>query len=147
MLSFCRQACWPILFQCSLLFGQTSPPPPGNSAPALPTFADITERSGVEFRNEPSRTSQKYLLESMVGGVAVFDYDNDGFLDLYFVNGAALQDPMPEGAQPEKEDPRYWNRLYRNNGDLTFTDVTEQAGVAGHSYGQGVAVGDGSGGD
>ena len=78
----------------------------------------------------------------MVGGVAVFDYDNDGFLDLYFVNGAALQDPMPEGTQPTKEDPRYWNRLYRNNGDLTFTDVTEQAGVAGHSYGQGVAVGD-----
>ena len=130
-----RQAAWLILLQCSLLFAQTS-------AQERPTFVDITEKSGVAFRNEPSRTSEKYLLESMVGGVALFDYDNDGDLDLYFVNGAALEDPMPQGAQPRKEDPRYWNRLYRNNGDLTFRDVTEQAGVAGHSYGQGVAVGD-----
>ena len=108
----------------------------------LPTFVDSTASSGVKFRNEPSRTSQKYLLESMVGGVAMLDYDQDGFLDLYFVNGAALQDPMPEGEYPDKSDSRYWNRLYRNKGDLTFIDVTEQAGVAGRFYGQGVAVAD-----
>ena len=78
----------------------------------------------------------------MVGGVAMFDYDGDGRLDLYFVNGAALLDPMPPGKQAEKSDPRYWNRLYRNNGDRTFTDVTEKARVTGELYGMGVAAGD-----
>ena len=78
----------------------------------------------------------------MGGGVAMLDYNNDGLLDLFFVNGAALQDPMPKGAKPDKSDPAYWNRLYRNNGDGTFTDVTAQAGLRGEGYGMGVAVGD-----
>ena len=78
----------------------------------------------------------------MGGGVAMFDYDNDGRVDLFFVNGAQIQDPMPRGASPDKSDPRFWNRLYRNNGDGTFTGVTEAAGMQGHSYGMGVAVGD-----
>jgi len=72
----------------------------------------------------------------------MLDYDNNGRLDLFFVNGAALRDPMPAGSHPDKSDPKYWNRLYRNNGDGTFTDVTERAGVQGHSYGMGVATGD-----
>ena len=114
----------------------------GDSSLELPTFVDVTEYSGLNFRNEPSHTSQKYLLESMVGGVAMFDFNQDGFLDLYFVNGAALKDPMPEGKIPDKSDARFWNRLYRNNGDWTFSDVTEDAGVAGDHYGQGVGVGD-----
>ena len=108
----------------------------------LPTFADITARSRITFKNEASLTSQKYLPESMCGGVAMLDYDGDGWLDLFFVNGAALEDPMPPGKQPDKSDPRYWNRLYHNNHDGTFTDVTEKAGLRGHSYGMGVAVGD-----
>jgi hypothetical protein len=108
----------------------------------LPVFLDVTAKSGVRFKNNASHTSQKYLMESMVGGVAMFDYDNDGRLDLYFVNGAALSDPMKEGQQPDKSDPKYWNRLYHNNGDGTFTDVTEKAGVRGHSFGMGVAAGD-----
>ncbi len=78
----------------------------------------------------------------MVGGVAMIDYDGDGRQDLYFVNGAALADPMPAGRQPDKSDARFWNRLYHNNGDGTFTDVTQKAGVRGHSYGMGAAVGD-----
>src|SRR6185312_5992491 len=78
----------------------------------------------------------------MVGGVAILDYDNDGQQDLFFVNGAALQDPMPAGSRPDKSDPRFWNRLYHGNRDGTFTDVTEKAGVAGHSFGMGVATGD-----
>jgi len=102
----------------------------------------VTVRSGVKFRDDASLTSQKYLPESMTGGVAMLDYDGDGWLDLFFVNGAALEDPMPEGRLPDKTDPRYWNRLYHNNRDGTFTDVTEKAGVRGHSYGMGVAVGD-----
>jgi enediyne biosynthesis protein E4 len=112
------------------------------SAAPLPWFADVTAKSGIRFKQEASRTSQKYLPESMGGGVAMFDYNNDGRLDLFFVNGAQLQDPMPPGASPDKSNPRFWNRLYRNDGDGRFTDVTELAGVQGHSYGMGVAVGD-----
>lgn len=59
------------------------------------TLEDVTARTGILFHTETSRTSRKYLVEAMVGGVAMLDYDGDGFLDLFFVNGAALQDPMP----------------------------------------------------
>lgn len=107
-----------------------------------PAFVDVTQKTGIRFRHAASRTSQKYLPESMGAGVAMFDYNNDGRLDLFFVNGAAISDPMPPGALPDKSDPRYWNRLYRNNGDGSFTDVTVTAGLRGHSYGMGVATGD-----
>ena len=107
-----------------------------------PAFEDIAAQSGTAFRNEPSQTPQKYLPETMVGGVALFDYNSDGLLDLFFVNGAALTDPMPEGQQPTKSEPQYWNRLYRQKRDGSFTDVTAEAGVAGYLYGQGVAAGD-----
>lgn len=110
--------------------------------PAAQIFEDVTAKSGVRFKQEASHTSQKYLPESMVGGVAMFDYDNDGWLDLFFVNGAKLLDPMPRGASPDKSDPRYWNRLYKNNRDGTFMDVTEKAGLQGRFYGMGVAAGD-----
>src|SRR6266851_9400764 len=100
----------------------------------LPTFLDVSSKSGVHFRHQPSRTSQKYLPESMGAGVAMFDYDNDGYQDLFFVNGAKLLDPMAKGVSPDKADPRFWNRLYRNNRDGTFTDVTESAGLRGYSY-------------
>ena len=111
-------------------------------ASPLPLFADVTAQSGIRFKHETSRTNQKYLPESMGAGVAMFDYDNDGHLDLFFVNGARIEDPMPRGASPDKSDPRFWNRLYHNNGDGTFTDVTQPAGVQGHSYGMGVAAAD-----
>ncbi|MBM3785683.1 MAG: VCBS repeat-containing protein [Acidobacteria bacterium] len=78
----------------------------------------------------------------MGSGVAMFDYDNDGRLDLFLVKSAALADPMPAGREPDKSDQRFWNRLFHNNGDGTFTDVTERAGLQGHSYGMGVAAGD-----
>ena len=71
----------------------------------------------------------------MVAGVALLDYDGDGYLDVYLVNGAAIP-------SLKKESPAYWNRLFHNNHDGTFTDVTEKAGVAGAGYGMGVAVGD-----
>jgi len=77
----------------------------------------------------------KYLPETMTGGVAAFDYNNDGWPDIYVVNGAVLP-------SAKKTDPSFWNRLFRNNGDGTFTDVTETAGVAGHGYSMGVAAGD-----
>ncbi len=108
----------------------------------LPTFSDVAAQAGIRFRHQASRTSQKYMIEPMAAGVACLDYDSDGLLDLFFVNGAALADPMPKGKLPDKSDSRYWNRLYRNKGHESFVDVTEQAGLQGNGYGMGAAVGD-----
>ena len=118
----------------------------GQDKPGLqvkwPVFHEVKASRGVNFVNHASRTTRKYLPEAMTGGVAMFDYDGDGWLDLFFLNGAQLDDPMQPGKAPDKSDPRYWNRLYRNNGDGSFTDRTERAGLRGDSYGMGVAVGD-----
>jgi hypothetical protein len=105
-------------------------------------FTDIASQVGIRFRHQASHTSQKYLIETMGSGVAWVDYDGDGKLDLFFVNGAGLIDPMPRGKAPDKADPRYWNRLYRNTGRGSFVDVTQRAGLKGEGYGMGVAVGD-----
>jgi hypothetical protein len=96
----------------------------------------------IPFRHNASHTSRKYLIETMGGGVAALDYDGDGRQDLFFVNGAKLADPMRRDGLPDKSDPRYWNRLYRNGGHGEFQDVTEAAGVRGRGYGMGVATGD-----
>ncbi len=98
-------------------------------------FEEIAGRSGLAFVSDSSPTPNKNQPETMVAGVALFDYDNDGYLDVYLVNGAAIP-------SLEKESPKYWNRLYHNNHDGTFTDVTEKAGVAGAGYAMGVAIGD-----
>src|SRR5215472_11684231 len=98
-------------------------------------FEEIAGKAGVKFVTESSPTSNKNQVEAMVAGVALLDYDNDGFLDLYVVNGAAIP-------SLKKESPAYWNRLFHNNHDGTFTDVTDKAAVAGAGYGMGVAVGD-----
>ena len=68
-------------------------------------FTDVTAAGGVHFSGVASHTSHKYLMETMGSGVAVFDYDNDGLLDLFFVNGAPLDDPMAKDAIPEKRSP------------------------------------------
>jgi enediyne biosynthesis protein E4 len=98
-------------------------------------FEEIAARSGLTFISDSSPTANKNQPETMIAGVALLDYDNDGYLDVYVVNGAAIP-------SLEKESPKYWNRLYHNNHDGTFTDVTEKAGVAGVGYAMGVAVGD-----
>jgi enediyne biosynthesis protein E4 len=105
-------------------------------------FVDITKKSGVDFIYKSSHTSRKYLIETMGPGVALFDYDNDGRLDIFLVNGAPLDDPTPKGAIPKKTGAAYWNRLYHQKKDGTFEDVTEKAGLQGEGYGMGVAVGD-----
>ena len=108
-------------------------------------FTDITELAGIGFKHEHSATSSKYLVETMGGGVALLDYDNDGRLDVFFTNGARIDDPMPQGKLPDKSDRAFWNRLYRQAKDGTFADVTEKAGVTGlpqNYYGMGIAVGD-----
>ena len=115
------------------------------ASPNSPTpgrFVDVTEKLGIHFRQQASPTSKKYLLETMGSGVALFDYDNDGRLDIFFANGARLDDPTPKGSIPKKDGPKYWNRLYHQKSDGTFEDVTEHAGLTGIGYSTGVAVGD-----
>jgi len=101
----------------------------------LVELKNIAPAAGVHFVLNNSATPNKYQIETMVGGAAVFDYNNDGLPDLYFVNGARIPDLRKTG-------PEYYNRLYRNNGDGTFTDVTEQAGVKADGYSMGVAAAD-----
>ena len=114
--------------------------PTAASPPAK--FVDVTASLGVRFQHAALHTSKKYLLETMGSGVALFDYDNDGRLDLFLVNGAEINDPTPPGTIPAKTGPRYWNRLYHQKSDGTFEEVTERAGLRGEAYGMGVAVGD-----
>jgi hypothetical protein len=78
----------------------------------------------------------------MGGGCALLDYDGDGRLDIFFANGAALSDPMPKGARPDKREPRFWDRLYRQKSDGDFEDVTERAGLRGAGYSMGAAAAD-----
>lgn len=99
------------------------------------SFEEVLSRSGISFQLKNSISPQRYLIETMLGGVALLDYNNDGLLDIFFTNGAAIP-------SLEKSAPGYFNRLYRNNGDGTFTDVTEKAGAAGIGYSIGVGAGD-----
>jgi len=105
----------------------------------------VIRPAGVNFMHRNSPTAQKYLIETMGGGVALLDFNNDGLLDIFFVNSGHLDDPVKTPAQFARSDPAYWNRLYRQNRDGSFTDVTERAGLAragDANYGMGVATGD-----
>ena len=106
-----------------------------STSPAPIKFEDVAAKAGLHFITQNSPTANKNQVETMVAGVALLDYDGDGFLDIYLVNGAAIP-------SLQKDSPAYWNRLFHNNRDGTFTDVTERAGLAGAGYGMGVAVGD-----
>jgi hypothetical protein len=117
-------------------------PPATPQAEQPGKFVDVTSASGVHFLGQAYHTAKKYLIETMGSGVALFDYDNDGRLDIFFANGAALTDPMTPGAIPKKSGPKDWNRLYHQEQDGSFEDVTEKAGLAGVGYDLGVAVGD-----
>jgi hypothetical protein len=104
-------------------------------AAAAIQFENIIEHSKIKFTLKNSVSPQRYTFETMAGGIALFDYNNDGFLDIFFTNGAEIP-------SLDKTNPSYWNRLFRNNGDGTFTDVTEKAGLQGIGYSMGVAAGD-----
>ena len=122
-----------ILHDSVFITAQNTP----GAAPATSTirFEEIATKSALNFVTANSPTPNKNQPETMVSGVALLDYDRDGYLDIYLVGGAAIP-------SLKKETPAYWNRLFHNNHDGTFTDVTEKAGVAGAGYGIGVAVGD-----
>jgi len=129
---------WPVFVATPALLSQSS-----NSSPVVqPRFSDVTSALAVHFQQVASHTSKKYLIETMGSGVALFDYDNDGRLDIFAVNGAPLTDPTPKGMIPQKAGPEHWNRLFHQKPDGTFEDVTEKAGLQGVGYGMGVAVGD-----
>ena len=106
---------------------------------------EVRPQSGLDFTLQNSPTPQKYLIETMPGGVALLDYNNDGLLDIFFVNGGRVTSPMLTPENFDRSNPVYWNRLYRQNKDGSFTDVTKEAGLANAgdgNYGMGVAVGD-----
>jgi len=122
---------------------QAAPQAHAAPAPSVPgRFVDVTEKVGVHFLHQAPHTSRKYLIETMGSGVALFDCDNDGRLDLFLVNGAPYADPTPKGFIPQKTGPEYWNRMYHQKPDGTFEDITEKAGLQGVGYGMGVAVAD-----
>ena len=98
------------------------------------SFIEATEAAGIRFQHVDGRSGQRYFLETVGSGVAFFDYDDNGLLDIYFVNSGDL--PGFNSSTPPS------NRLYHNNGDGTFTDVTEQAGVGDTGYGAGCAAAD-----
>ena len=97
-------------------------------------FADVAAKSGIDFHLTCGGAGKRYIMESMCGGIAVFDYDNDGWMDIFLVNGSTLEDYRAGKCHPSK--------LYRNNHDGTFTDVSAKAGLAPCNWGFGVAAGD-----
>ena len=109
-------------------------PRPKSQTEASVSFTDITRAAGIDFHLTCGSAEKLYIMESMCGGVAVFDYDNDGWMDILFVNGSTLEDMQAGKCHTSK--------LYRNNHDGTFKDVTAQAGLNTCRWGFGVAVGD-----
>jgi enediyne biosynthesis protein E4 len=107
------------------------------NTPAIANFTDIAEKAGLTMSNVFGGTdTKKYIIETTGTGVAIFDYDNDGWPDIFLVNGTTLEGfPAGKGTAPS-------NHLYRNNHDGTFTDVTTKAGLTATGWGQGVCVGD-----
>jgi len=126
-------ACVATAIACGVSGGcRARPDAAGGAANADAWFEEIAARAGVDFVHRSGHAAKHDLPEIMGGGAALFDFDNDGFLDLYLVQSGSLSDPQAGGG----------NRLYRNRGDGTFEDVTERSGAGVHGYGMGVAAGD-----
>lgn len=133
-----------LIFAAVLAVAQTKPAeraklPQANhaatNAASTIRFEDITSTSGLDFFADSSPTPNKNQPETMLSGVGLIDYDNDGYLDIFLINGASIP-------SLKKDSPKFYNRLYHNNHDGTFTDVTEKAGLLGDGFDMGIAVGD-----
>src|SRR5947208_14849662 len=98
-------------------------------------FREVGQQAGLLFVLQNNPTPRKHMIETMAGGVAAFDYNNDGLTDIFFTNGAEIP-------SLEKNSPKFFNRLYRNDGGMRFTDVTSEAGIAGAGYSMGAAAAD-----
>ena len=105
-----------------------------NAPAGIASFADVTRSAGLDFHLTCGSLEKRFVMESMCGGIAVFDYDNDGWMDIFLVNGSTLEDMRAGKCHPSK--------LYRNNHDGTFTDVTAKSGLGHCGWGFGAAVGD-----
>ena len=126
-----------VIIACACLYAKnlTAQAPKSGETPIRVKFVDVRKAAGIAFVQDSTQTEEKYYLETMGTGVGFLDYDQDGLMDLYFVQSGPTEIYKP--AHPLR------SALYHNNGDGTFTDVTEKAGVGGvEHYGQGVAVGD-----
>jgi len=115
--------------------GQTTSSTEAEGSHGKIVFEDHQATSGIDFILNNGTTPRKEVIDSVLGGMAAFDYDNDGYVDVFFTNGAHIP-------SLEKRDPSFFNRLYRNRGDGSFEDVAERAGVVGMGYNMGVTVGD-----
>jgi hypothetical protein len=135
--SFQRSAAvlaWMAILLAAVSPAQQSTPTPSPAKPAA-NFSDLAEKAGLTMTNVfGGLQTKKYIIETTGTGVAIFDYDNDGWPDIFFVNGTTLEG-FPAGKGPS-------NHLYRNNHDGTFSDVTAQAGLTATGWGQGACVGD-----
>lgn len=101
------------------------------TAPVI--FSDVTRQAGINFKHENGASPQKYLPETMSAGALIFDYDNDGWPDIFFVNGGSFADPAAAAAQ---------HRLYHNNRDGTFKDTTASSGIVASGFGMGACSAD-----
>ncbi len=107
---------------------------PAGAAECPIILREVTSQTGITFRHTDGSAGHRYIVETVASGLATFDYDGDGWIDIYFLNGRPLRGSPP--------DPTARNALYRNLGGLRFADVTSQAGVGEAGYGLGVCVGD-----
>ena len=105
----------------------------GSAVAQSPTFVDVTEAAGIHFKHNKGTTEHKHIIETMGSGVVFFDYDSDGDADLYFVNSGSVLQENPQ---------TLGNVLYRNEGDGTFTDVTEISGIGDTGYGMAASAAD-----
>jgi hypothetical protein len=148
--SICKMAVWQRFLGVILIFGATtgiaqvhtapaSSPYPANTLHPLPAwFVDVAAQAGLQMQNVNGElNTKKYIIETTGSGVAVLDYDRDGWPDIYLVNGDALQT-----GSAQSKDPHPSGHLYHNNHDGTFTDVTRSAGLTASGWGQGACVGD-----
>src|SRR5712692_4146996 len=124
-------ACASLLLQLYRKNSVSKPP----SALAPIRFREVAQQAGLDFVLQNNPTPRKHMIETMPGGVAAFDYNSDGLTDVFFTNGASIP-------SLEKDSPKFFNRLYRNDGGRKFTDVTSEAGIAGAGYSMGAAAAD-----
>ena len=118
-----------LFFAFCICWSQAASPDQGQAFPVM--FTDVTQEARIQFKHHSGKNEHHHIVETMGAGAAFLDYDNDGFLDLYLIESGSLE-----------AEPTYVNRLYRNNGDGTFIDVTQRSGVGDAGYGMGVTVGD-----
>jgi hypothetical protein len=137
MLRFAAAALGAVFLAAAALLAQLARPE--SSRPVSPLapirFRNVASSAGVDFVLENNPTAEKHLIETMPGGIAVFDYDGDGLPDIFFTNGASVP-------SLEKSASKFHNRLFRNLGGMKFKDVTLEAGLAGVGYSIGAAAAD-----